>query len=202
MKRLTLQRSGQVGDNIMPIEITSINVNGLSELDLALEQLIVPKFRKAALRKAGKAAMKPVLRDAISNAPVLQDGSNNPNAISGQLRNDIKMSTTVNVEPTTRSGRISNSKLNELKVVVKTGKDTEDYALVTEFGRDEFQVVRNEAFGKATSDYVTTVASLRPQPYMQPALESNVDLIIRTFGDELGDEIIKQARKQARYLGE
>ena len=175
----------------MPVTIERVNVNGLTELEAALKNLYIPKFRRAALRKSGKEAMKPVLRDAISNAPIGH----------GTLKSDIKMRAVVNSEPTTNSGNVTSNKRNEMDISVRTGKSSEEYALVTEFGRQEFEVTKTTAFGKSVNPFTTTVSSLKPQPFLGPALRSNSNLVLSTFSDELGKAIITQARKQARFEG-
>lgn len=177
----------------------NIGLVGFSELDKALEELIEPKFRKAALRKAGKEAMKPVLNAAKKDAPILKNVDDADDNLRGQLKDDIKMSTTVNIDPSVgKNGKIKNSKKHELKVVVKTGKKTEDYALVTEFGRDEYTVKRFHYFGKATDGYDVKIGAIQPRPFMGPALHNRVELVLEIFKKELGDSIIKQAKKQKK----
>ena len=184
----------------MAIKKEFMYTKGLKELDKAMEELTTPKFRKAALRKSGKKAMEPVLRSAKKNAPVLKDTERN-DVKSGQLRDDIKMSTSVNIDATNKKGKVTKSKEQELKVVVKTGKETEDYALVVEFGREEYKVRRNQAFGKETDSYEAVIGEIKPQPFMQPALEDNKEKVLDTFKDTLGAEIIKQAKKQKKHKG-
>lgn len=172
-------------------------VNGLDALDKALDGLTDEKFRKAALRRAGKKSMQVVLNDAKQNAPVLKDETND-SAIPGQLRDDIKMTTSVNVSPTTKSGKLSKNKNAELKVRVKTGKDTEDYALVTEFGRDPYTIQRDKVFDKKTNTYTAIVGKIDPRPFLGPALHDNREKVLTDFRKELTDEIFTQAKKMGK----
>lgn len=179
------------------MKVTS-KITGLKELNKAFDALTDVKFRKAALRNAGKDLMKPVMVEAKRLAPTLKDPAGHPNAIAGKLRDDIKMTTSVNVSPVTKSGKISKSKKNELTVTVKTGKATEDYAIVAEYGRERTTVIRNEAFGKDTKPFFGVLPELQPKPYMRPALNSNYQRIFNDFAKTMGDEIIKQAKRQKK----
>lgn len=182
--------------------VQTIEMEGLKELEKALDELTDVKFRRKALVDAGKHAMEPVLTAAINNAPRLTaaNAAKNPNAVSGQLKNDIKMSTSYNKNvKASRNGNVSDSKKTEMKVVVKTGAETEDYALVAEIGRDEFQVMRSTVFGKKTDKpYLVKIAAIKPQPYMRPALDSNVNRVLNRFYYELGESIHRQAKRQER----
>ena len=51
-------------------------INGMVETGKALKGLTEPKFRKAALRKAGKVSMSPVLSAVKSAAPAFTNLSN------------------------------------------------------------------------------------------------------------------------------
>lgn len=185
----------------MAVSITTYRLNGFSALDSALNALTEPKFRKAALRRSGRAAMKPVLIDAKRFAPTLNDDSRNPNTTRNILKNDIKMSTRVNIRPSrNRSGNIRRTSKHELSVMVKTGKASQDFALVVEYGKEAFVITRVEVFGKASKEYVTISPETKPQPFMRPALYDNYDKVFRLFRSELEREIAAQAIKQARYL--
>lgn len=185
----------------MAVVIKKFPIRGFKELQRALLGLTEPKFRKAALRRAGKAAMKPVHQDAMRNAPFLSDKIRNPNTPIGLLKTDIKMSTRVNINPSIhKNGKVRKTSKHELSVMVKTTKKTEDFALTIEYGRDEFVITRTVAFGKATKEYVTIAPETKPQPFMRPALDDNYLKVFRGFRDELRKEIAKQAKAQARFL--
>lgn len=185
----------------MAVSITKYRLKGFKELDTALTNLTEPKFRKAALRRAGKAAMKPVMDSAIQNAPTLKDKTRNPNTPVGMLKNDIKMSTRTNIRPKTmKSGKIRTTTKHELSVMVKTGKQTEDFALVVEYGREEFVITRVVVFDKKSREYVTISPEVKPQPFMRPALYDNYDKVFRLFRDELTKEIARQAKAQERFF--
>ena len=178
---------------------SKVTVEGLDELEKALDAICDDKFRKRYLRKAGKEAMKPVLVDAINNAPVLQNTFNNPSATPGALKADIKMRTSVRLTPYTKTGRlVKKQRLNELLVEVKTGKATEDYALVTEYGRDSFVTVRKTVFGKNAEPYKVRVAEIKPKPWLKPALYNNRHRVVATFKKILWEELLKEIKKQYR----
>lgn len=185
----------------MAVSITKYRLLGFRELGFALDKLTEPKFRKAALRRSGKAAMKPVYEEARQLAPVLKDVSRNPEVAKNILKNDIKMSTRTNIRPSkTKSNKIRKTTKHELSVMVKTGKASEDFALVVEYGRDEFVITRTVVFGKDSKEYVTIAPEVKPQPFMRPALYNNYDKVFKIFRTELEKEIAKQAKAQARFL--
>lgn len=185
----------------MAISITQYRLSGFKELDHALRGLTEPKFRKAALRRSGKAAMQPVYDDVKRLAPTLKDSSRNPNVAKNILKNDIKMSTRTNIRPSkTKSGKIRGSAKHELSVMVKTGKNSEDFALIVEYGRESFVITRTVVFGKQSKEYVTISPEVEPQPFMRPALYDNYDKVFKIFRTELEKEIAKQAKAQARFL--
>lgn len=185
----------------MAVSVTKYRLLGFKELDTALKQLTEPKFRKAALRRSGKKAMEPVLADAKRLAPTLKDKERNPHTESGLLKNDIKMSTRTNIRPSvTKSNKIRNSSRHELSVMVKTGKQTEDFALFVEYGREAFVITRTVTYGKQTKEYVTISPEVEPQPFMRPALYDNYDSTFKIFRDELAKEIGIQAKKQAKFI--
>lgn len=184
----------------MPVKIKKMKTKGLAELEKALEKLWDPKFRRAALRRSGRAAMKPVLDAAKQNAPILQDTERNPGANPGELKADIKMSARVNINPSVykSSGKVRKTSKHELSVMVKTGKKSEDYALVVEYGREEFMVMRNIVFGKEVKPFWAPVAKLEPKPFMRPALDNNVNKVLDIFAATLGKEVERQAKAQNR----
>lgn len=185
----------------MAVSINRFIMRGFSSLDKALNELTEPKFRKAALRRSGKAAMQPVHRSAIKNAPFLKDKTRNPHTPIGLLKTDIKMSTRTNIAPKTmKSGKIRTTTKHELSVMVKTGRKTEDFALIVEYGREAFVITRVVAFGSPTKEYVTISPEVEPQPFMRPALDDNYRKVFNTFRSELTKEIASQAKKQARHL--
>lgn len=167
-----------------------------------LTALTEPKFRKAALRRSGRAAMNPMLLAARSNAPILQDSVRNPDAKRNLLKSDIKMSSRVNIEPSThkKSGKIRKGSKHELSVMIKTSKKTEDYALVVEYGRDEFVFITSDVvFGKKVRQHTKTSPAFKAQPFMRPALYDNRDAAFRIFRNTLAKEIASQIKKQGKY---
>jgi HK97 gp10 family phage protein len=180
-------------------KIVSAKVTGFKQLNKALDSLIVDKFRKAAMVNAGKAVMRPVLSSAIANAPTLNISDKNPDhAIANELKNDIKMSSSFNATPYTKSGNAKKN-LSELLIKVSTGTKTKDYAINAEYGRPELTAVRTEAFGRQTKLFTSKVPEMKPQPFMLPALKSIEGNAHKTFGVELGKSIKIQVKKHAKF---
>ena len=153
--------------------VSKYKVKGMKELSKALDGLTEPKFRKAALRKAGKTSMSPVLTAVKAAAPVWTNLSTLPKGSApAALKRDIKMSTSVNVTPkVSKSGKISKASRNELKVTIKTGKNTEKYALVSEYGRDEHSFLKYTVFGQPVFAFTATLPQLKPDPWMRPTFD-------------------------------
>lgn len=171
-------------------------VKGIKELNKALDSITDPKFRAKALRKAGKEVMKPTLTAAIQNAPTLKISDKNPDhAIAGELKNDIKMRTSINKGAFTKGGSVKKNS-HELTVSVTTSNKTKEYAQTVEYGRNEFSVVRTEAFGRQTRAFNAQVPRVNPQPFMKPALDLIEDTAANDFGRILFDEIKTQLSKQ------
>lgn len=183
--------------------VVTYKINGMKETSKALDQLTVPKFRKAALRKAGKTAMSPVLSALKSAAPVWTDTSTLPKgAAPAALKNDLKQSISVNVEPRVgKSGKVTKASMNELKVTIKTSKKTEDYALVSEYGREEHSFTKYTVFGKPVLGFTATLPKLTPKPWMRTTFDGMQKTVSKTFANELSKAIIFQAAKQKKYQG-
>lgn len=182
--------------------IVDYKVDGLKGLSKALNGLTEPKFRKAALRTAGRKAMAPVLAAAKARAPVWTDTSTLPEgAKPGALRDDLRMSVSVNVEPKVgKNGKITNSSKNELKVTIKTTKATEDYALVSEYGREEHTFMKYTVFGKPVLGFEATLPKLTPEPWLRPTFDGMQNKVVQDFASELEISIAKQAKKQQKYM--
>lgn len=185
----------------MAVDKMKFDISGLSQLEKSLDQLTLPKFRKAALRTSGKKAMQKVLVDAKKNAPKAKDVSNDSDDSPTQLSDDIKMTTTVNVDvKANKRGKIGTNKWSEMKVTVKTGKATEEYALVAEYGRDKYTIKRSKAFGKDTAAYDVTIGEIEPRPFLGPALHDNKEKVLTDFRRNLTDQIFIQAKKQEKSI--
>jgi hypothetical protein len=178
-------------------------INGMVETGKALKGLTEPKFRKAALRKAGKVAMSPVLSAVKTSAPAFTNLSKLPKGARPMaLKNDIKMSVSVNISPSlSKSGKITKSSQSELRVIIKTGKETEKYALVSEYGRVAHSFMKYTVFGKPVLGFVATLPELKPEPWMRPTYDRMQTAVAQNFADELAKSIIVQAKKQKKYLG-
>lgn len=186
----------------MALSVRKYRLLGFKELDKALESLTHPKFRRAALRRSGKAAMQPILEAAKAKAPTLQNAEKGSQATKGLLKNDIKMSTRVNITPNIqKNGKIRKTSKHELSVMVKTGKKTEGYALVIEYGRDESVYIQSSVvFGKKTKEHAKTTPAFKAQPFMRPAMDENASEVFLIFRRELEKEIASQVKKQAKFL--
>ena len=112
------------------------------------------------------------------------------------------MSTSVNVTPkVSKSGKISKASRNELKVTIKTGKNTEKYALVSEYGRDEHSFLKYTVFGQPVFAFTATLPQLKPDPWMRPTFDRMQEKVAKSFAVELRKAITVQAKKQKKYLG-
>lgn len=183
--------------------VIKYKLRGLKETSKALDKLTEPKFRKAALRSAGVTAMSPALSAIKAAAPVWRDLATLPNGSQpAALKNDIKMSKSVNVQPKmSKSGKLQKASQHELKVVIKTGKATEKYALVSEYGRESHSFMKYNVFGQEVLGFMATLPALDPDPWMRPTFDRMQASITKTFGTKLGEAVILQAKKQKKYLG-
>lgn len=180
--------------------VTRTKVNGLKELEKALDNLTEPNFRRLALMRSGKVAMQQILADAIMNAPTLSSGNvpKNPNISGGELKSDISYRGTYNMQPRrNRKGEVKGG-LNKYEYVgqVKTGPKSQDYAIPLEYGRAEFTVMRIKVFGNIVDPYEAQMVEMKPNPFMRKALDSNAASSITKFKTELAIQVMNMAKKQ------
>lgn len=144
-------------------------IEGLSDLDRALGEL--PKTTaKAALRRAGLAALEPFVDKWKSLAPVDADPASTPNRPPGTFRDSIHAGTKLNRSQAKTARR-------EGKSFVEVYAGTNDKAGV----QSEFGNVHQAA-----------------QPAGRPAWDASQPQVIERFGKLLGPEIEKAAARLAR----
>lgn len=166
----------------------TVSVAGLAELDRALGELPKATARNVLLRTLKQAA-QPILEDAKRLAPVR----------TGTLRDSILA-----------SSRVKNKAGNaEYAAAMRSGlgKDAARAALLSarraNKGKGSFaELYVGPARGRGVIRYAHIVEfgsnDTAPQPYMRPAWDGNKDKALDTIKAELGNEIIKAARRVAR----
>lgn len=183
--------------------VVKYKVLGMKQTSKALDGLTLPKFRKAALRKSGVVSMAPVLSALQSAAPTLKSTSILPKgSMPNALRNDLTMKKSVNVSPrVSKSGNVTKASRNELLVTITTGKVTENYALVSEYGRVEFKFMKYTVFGKPVLGFEAVMPSITPRPWMRTTFDGMQQRTSRKFSSELGKQVMIQANKQKKFVG-
>lgn len=165
-----------------------VAVSGLRELDRALGYLPKATARNVLVRTLNKAA-QPLVDEAKRLAPVH----------TGNLRDSI-----------TASSRVKNKTgAAEYSAAMRAGlgKDAARAALLAarraNKGQGSFaQMFVGPARGKGVIRYAHIVefgsVDTSPQPYMRPAWDGNKDKALEIIKAELGNEIIKAARRVGR----
>jgi len=182
---------------------TKTKVSGLNVLRKNLNTLTEPKFRKAALMQAGRAAMLPILNTAKVYAPVLSQSNveKNKKLSAGTLKNDIKYRGAYNRSPKfKKNGKMKTLSQYEYVGQIKTGKATQDYAVPVEFGREEFIVLRIHAFGRKVNPYEAVMAEIKPQPFMRKSLDLHANTAVIGFANSLKTTIAQQTKKMQSAL--
>lgn len=198
---------------------TKAKLHGLKELHKALDELTHKSFRKNALTAGGRKAMAPLLAECKNTAPFLTTEnaeknkggeSGNPATIAGTLKNDIKFRGKYNTSPkfkkkgTLAKGTLSFKMLplNQYEWVgqIKTGKASEQYALILEYGREEYTVVRIWLFNKLVNPYKATMIEKKARPWFRNALHKMRDGVLDDFLMHLKDETEKKAKAQKRHI--
>lgn len=148
---------------------TTVKVEGLRELDEALGQLSKAAAR-GVLRRVGLKALQPVAETARNLAP------DDPATGGNDLRSSIGVGT-----------KLSRRQAKLARRAVKQGGDksfVEVYA-----GAGQIPHAHLQEFGTSRHS---------AQPFMRPAWDSNKSGVLDTIKSELGDEIDKTAKRQAR----
>jgi len=138
-----------------------------------------------AVRAAARKAMKIVQLEVINSAPV------NTVVLDGvHLKDHIKIKVSKRTKKMQKKGVDT-----ILTCSVYTTKVVGSYACAVEFGRNEYDVMRNHFYGTPVSPYKVHVPAVQPNPFMRTALYNNAPLVAQTFIDETFKEIQKIAAK-------
>ncbi len=149
---------------------TTVKVEGLRELDEALGQLSKASAR-SVLRRVGLKALRPVADTARNLAP------DDPATGGNDLRSSIGVGTKLSPRQAKLARRmIKRGEADKHFVEVYAGAGPVPHAHLQEFG---------------TSHHGA-------QPFMRPAWDSNKSGVLDTIKSELGSEIDKAAKRQAR----
>jgi len=166
----------------------TVSVSGLKELDQALGELPKATARNVLKRTLNKAAV-PMVEEAKRQAPVR----------TGKLRDSIMASARV-------KNTVGNSEYSAA-MRAGLGKEAARSALLAarkaKKGQGSFaEVYIGPARGGGIIRYAHIVefgsVDTAPQPYMRPAWDATKDKMLTIIKDELGNEIIKAARRVGR----
>ncbi len=184
------------------ITIEQFKFRGFKKLEKALEQLTEDNFRQNALRASGRAAMQPLLEQLKNEAPRLKSTSILPkDKLPNALADGLRMKVSVNKNPkVTKTGKVTKASKSELRVVITTGKESEGYALVSEYGRKETPIYRYMVFGRQVPAFQVMLPTLEPKPWMRPTFDRMKGDTIFKFRQELKKQIAKKAKAQERKL--
>lgn len=169
----------------------TVSVSGLKELDQALGYLPKATARNVLKRTLDKAA-QPIVEEAKRLAPVAPVNG-------GTLRDSITASTRV-------KNKVGNAEYSAA-MRAGLGKDAARSALLAarraNKGKGSFaETYVGPARGKGVIRYAHIVEfgsnDTAPQPYMRPAWDGNKDKALEIIKAELGNEIIKAARRVGR----
>ena len=168
----------------------TVRVEGLAALDRALGELPRATARNVLIRTLNKAA-QPMVNEARRLAPVAPNG--------GKLRDSITAST-----------RLKNKTGNaEYSAAMRggLGKEAARAALISARRANKGQGSFAQTFiGPARGGGVIRYAHIMefgsiktaPQPFMRPAWDSTKDQALNIIKNELGNEIIRAARRLGR----
>lgn len=145
-----------------------MKVEGFRELDKALGEL-TKSVAKAVLVRVGKKALQPVADTARQLAP------DDPETHGNDLRSSIAVGT-----------KLSKRQARLKRRAVKAGE--EKYFAEVYAGAGPVPHAHLQEFG-AKGD--------PPQPFMRPAWDENKGQVLETIKTDLGNEIIKAAKRQA-----
>ena len=167
----------------------TVSVSGLKELDQALGELPKATARNVLKRTLNKAAV-PMVEEAQRLAP---------RGKTGNLRDSIMASASV-------KNKVGNSEYSAA-MRAGLGKEAARSALLAarkaKKGQGSFaEVYIGPARGGGIIRYAHIVefgsVDTAPQPYMRPAWDATKDKMLTIIKDELGNEIIKAARRVGR----
>lgn len=147
---------------------TTVKVEGMAELDKTLDALGEVAAKRVLVR-IGKKALQPVADEAYALAP------DDPKTQGKDLKSSIGVGTQLSKNQAKLRRKAIRAGDEKFFAEVYAGAGPVPHAHLQEFG--------------AKGD--------PPQPFMRPAWDSNKDQVLETIKRDLGDEIMKTARRQA-----
>lgn len=197
----------------MAIQRTTKTVQGLKELDAMLDSLTDPKFRKAALRNAGRKAMTPVKLALIDNVPE-SDNPDEPSSYahykdgykSGDLKRGVKLSVTVNTDKNikiNKSGFANTKQAGELYTNVTFDSSVYGLAMILENGRSKREATTKagkvfHVYGNRTDKVKRDIGTFEGKNFVSRTFAEQESAMTERFKEELTNSITKQAKKMAK----
>ena len=191
-------------------------VSGLKELDNLLDSLVDPKFRRTALRTAARKTLTPVkavlqskLPDGGEDESSYSHYNNGQGYKSGDLRNGVKISISVNTDKkikTKSDGYAKDKQSAELVAEVTFKKPLIKLAMILENGRSKrVATTRNgkqfHTFGKPT-DYVKRDIGVTQGMHFVSSTAAECEAsMVTDFSRELTLSISKQVKKMEKKNG-
>jgi HK97 gp10 family phage protein len=159
----------------------SFQLSGVKELTKLLDQLPTVAMRKTVIRNALKKAGQPIAEAAKANVPV----------VTGQLRDSIKVSTSLIASQ--RKGR-----QNRSVVTVYVGSSS-PLAHLVEFGTVE-RILKEprQVFFNGRWAVIKTTGYTSPNPFLRTAWDSTKRVALKVFAEEMKNELYKSARRLAK----
>lgn len=197
----------------MAIQRTTKTVQGLKELDAMLDSLTDPKFRKAALRNAGRKAMTPVKDALIANVPE-SDNPDEPSSYahykdgykSGDLKRGVKLKVKINTDKKihiTKSGYAKENQSGELYTSVTFDNSVYGLAMILENGRSKREATTKsgrtfKVYGRNTDKVKRDIGTTGAKNFVSRTFTEQESAMTERFKSELTTSIIKQAKKMAK----
>lgn len=193
------------------------HVKGLDALDKMLDSLTDPKFRKAALRSAGRKAMEPV-KQALQ-AKIMADTSTSDESSykhyqssagegyqSGDLAKGVKISVTVNTDKAIKlkaNGFATDKQGGELFVNVSFKNSVAKLAAILENGRSKrIATTKNSNvfhyFGNPTNQVQRDIGITQGKNYVSNTYAEQEHLIADRFKKEITQSIAIQTKKMEK----
>lgn len=203
----------------MALQRTKKTVTGLKEVEAMLDSLVDPKFRKAALRNAGRRTMNPVKERLQANIPVgssdkssykhYQGSSKKEGYTSGDLRNGVKVKLSVNTDKKIKTNKSGYAKKGmEAELVASVTFDNHVYKLasILENGRTKrVATTRNgkvfHYFGKPTDNVKRDIGTFTPRNFVSQTFAECESLMTKNFRDEMIGSIKKQVKLMEKKKG-
>ncbi|WP_028022234.1 hypothetical protein [Enterovibrio calviensis] len=192
------------------------HVTGLKEVEAMLDSLTDSKFRKAALRAAGRKALDPVKTTLQSKIPVgdseqdsykhYQGSSKKEGYTSGDLRNGVKIKIAVNTDKkirTNSSGFAKGNMTSELFATVTFDNHVYKLASILENGRQKrVAKTRNgkvfHYFGSPTDMVQRDIGTFKGKHFVSSTFAEHESSMVERFRVELIGSIDKQVKKMEK----